>query len=183
MATIKKRQDSKGNTSFTVLIRKKGLEVCKTFYDEEEANLYIWYKERLIQEMENYESPIHERISLKQIFEMKIQKIDPSNFREINGFDNTCKRFLEFFKSKFFLHQISFNDWKECLDNFLKNEKNMRDESKNVSMKSIRKFFAYASSCFSNAIENGINLENHPLKILQLYINPKLKNEGNHESS
>lgn len=182
MATIEKRILKNGNTSFRMLIRKKGIEIYKTFSNEEDAILYSKYKERLIQNMENFDIPLNERITLDQLFELKIKTVNDSDRRALCEYNNCLNRFKAIFNKKIFVHLISYEEWlessKALFDTDIYRGGKTESCKRKMSISSLRRYFATASSVFSYAISQGINLENHPLKVLQTTITPLLKEKG-----
>lgn len=175
MANIRKRISRTGEITYSVNIRRKDIDVCKTFFDEEDAKMYIWYKERLIDNMKNFEVPLSDRITLQQVFEMKISTIPECNRKAISDMNMSKNRLCEIFGKNKFLHEISFEDWvnaakKLCTCDVFRGAKTENSKRK-MSTSTLRKIFAYASSSISYALKKGLNFENHPLKVMQTYIN------------
>lgn len=178
MARIEEREDSKGEISYRVLIRKKGIEISRTFHDKESAKLYEFYKERLIENMSNFEVPLNIRITLRDIVDMKI-KDSGTDIKSFRLFTLALDRFEEIFPSGKFYSELSFDDWfnaskiiyEKDVYRGAKTEKGKR----RMSPDTLRKTLAYMSSCVSHAISLGIELENYPLKVIQTYVNPMLK--------
>lgn len=177
MAVIIKRENKDGSTSFRVSIRTKNIEICKTFQNEEDAKLFIFFKEKLINNMSNFDIPIENRITLEQVIEMKLEEVD--NHRSKTDFTMSASRILACLKKHTFLCELSFEDWVQACKNL--SDKDVFRGSKNQhnartpSLSTIRRVFATLSSAFSYAISKGIPVENHPLKIVQTFINDKMK--------
>lgn len=184
MAYIKKRETSKGIFSWTVNIRKKGIDISKTFYTEEDAKTYEYYKEKLIQNMENFEVGVHETITIDQIFELKIKEIenDPSKHpRYLEDFQTTSKRLVEYFGENTFYSKTTYEQWKNAaiaIYQIAVYRGGKTESCKRImSPYTLRRIFATASSAVSCAISQGINLENHPLAVLKTYINSFIKEQ------
>lgn len=169
MATISERLNKDGTIVFRVYIRKKDCEISKTFYNKEDAELYVFYKENLLNNMSNFEVDIKERVTLNQIMELKLQNFNNKRTRE--DFINTVKK-MQPFISKTFLHEMDYEDWilvaKGLLDTKIINNGKERQEC--LSLSSVRRYFACLSSAISYANELGINIENYPLKVIQQFI-------------
>src|ERR1700679_1545188 len=74
MACIQERPNENGDVSYRVSIRKKGHIISKSFYTKEDAEIYAFYKERLIDLMENFEVPIEKRLTLQSIMNIRPQE-------------------------------------------------------------------------------------------------------------
>src|SRR5258708_28344047 len=111
MASISERENKDGSITFRVSIRKKGFSFEKSFFKKEDAELYSYYKERLIDNMSNFEVPIKDMIRMDQLIEMKKKSIADSDKRTKNGLDINLSRYQEFFGIDKFLCDISYNDW------------------------------------------------------------------------
>jgi len=70
MAAITKIKDS-----FRVQIRKKNIEISKTFNKEEDAILWAKYKENLIDCIEVFDVPLKEMVTLREAIELKINAL------------------------------------------------------------------------------------------------------------
>src|ERR1700758_1345241 len=99
MASIEKRQGKEG-CSYRVAIRKKGIEIYKTFSNEEDANLYVFFKERLIDNMENFDVPLNQRITLEQIIELKKDDQKNLNPRADSDLDLAFSKINKFLPEK-----------------------------------------------------------------------------------
>lgn len=178
MATIEERPQKNGTLSYRVSIRRKGVEIQKTFKLKEDAELYGFYKDRLIDNMENFEVPIDQRISLKQIMELKLELVKEKRARD--EIESAFERMYPILPKHNFAHEITYNDWLNAIKKLheipvyqgVKKEKTKRMPS----ISSIRRWIANLSSAFSYAISLGINIENHPMKVMQSYINPLMNN-------
>lgn len=76
MASIRKRIDSKGRTSYHVCVRKKVKNkvesLSATFKDEKTAILWGEFKEDLLNEMNNFELDRKETVRMKDLLQWKI---------------------------------------------------------------------------------------------------------------
>lgn len=179
MALIEKRIQKDGALSFRAHIRKKGIDISRTFSTREDAELFVFYRQRLIDNMSAFEIPIKDRLTLQDICELKQKTI--TEVRAIAEFDNAHKRIVENMKEHKFLCQLIYEDWVECLEKVSKLEIQVKYNSKImtiISPISVRRIFATISSAFSHAISLGIPLENYALKLIQNKINPALKKEN-----
>lgn len=182
MACLEKRPRKDGTIAYEVNIRKKGYEIYKTFDNEEDARLYSFYKERLIDNMHNFEVPLKERLTIEQIFDLKLKSIDEFERRTINDICKSKERLSMFFDPHKFIHQISYDEWLDCakklldFDVFRGAEKD--HNKRKMSLKSLRKIFAYLSASISHANSLGIELDNLPLKVIQTFISPKIKSNN-----
>ena len=178
MGSIQKHESKNGN-SYQVQIRKKGIEIHKTFKTEEDANLFIFYRERLIDNMEAFDVTIEKRVTLEQLYEMKTKDIKPG--KVYSDFLNSLQRIKPYFENKFFVEQHTYLDWLTAAKDLFSKEVYRGAKSERgrriMSPKTLRRIFACASSVYSNAIAMGINVENLPLRVVQNYINPMIKKE------
>jgi len=184
MASIEKRAKKNGEINYQVNIRRKGFEIYKTFRTEEDANLYAFYKERLIDNMDNFEIDIKNRVTLKDILEIKLNSVEDIRARQ--DIENSYMRVHPYIEDKF-LSEISYDDWLHIAKSLLgesvyrgaKNEKNKRL----MSVSTLRRYFAVMSSIFSNAANHGIRVHNHPLDVLKAYIYPEVNKAKKQKNS
>lgn len=181
MAVITKRVSSKGETTYRAMIRKKGMEISRTFFEKEEAERFVWWKENLIQNMENYEVPIEKRVTLEDIFQLKIEKSGDLSRRMIDDIRFSLERIVEIIGKGRFCDEISYDEWKNVVNKLSKTEvfkgSKVPKNARVMSTSTLRRIFACMSSLYSNAISSGIPLDNTPLKIIQTIINPMINNE------
>jgi hypothetical protein len=175
MATIKEKKLSDGSISFRVEIRKKGIQIYKSFTVLEDAELYSFYKERLIENMESFEVPLKDRVTLNQIYELKLKDSNSINIK--SHVKMAIEKFNEIFGVNTFCNDISYKDWENSCkilsQSYVYRGAKTENSKRIISLSTLRRYFAYASSCISHAQSLGIELENHPLKVLQVIINPK----------
>lgn len=176
MATIEKKPIKGGSFSYRIMIRKKNQNIYKSFDNEEDAKLYVFYKERLIDNIESFDVDLKDRVTLKQIIELKSKNVESERYRSdlINAFAY-IERFINVNK---FLNEISYDNWLDCakklLDVDVYQGVKTEETKRKMSISSLRRNFAVMSASFSYSIEKGINLENHPMKVLASFINPKM---------
>jgi hypothetical protein len=179
MATIKKHINKDGKTTYRLMIRRKNIDISKTFHSEEDAKLYEFYKERLIDNMEIFEVPIEQRITLKQIFELKINDSNELAKRSILDMENSFKLFHSLLDSNRFVYNISLEDWEKSAKSMYESDvfQGAKTDAgkRKMSPLTLRRNFACASAAFSTAISKGFKIDNQPLKILQTFINPMIK--------
>jgi len=180
MASIDKRKNKDGSFTYRVAIRKNKIEVYKSFSIEEDAKLYAFYKERLIDNMNNFEIPLKHRITLNNIFEIKLSSISNNDKKSVNDFENAKTKILKFLPDKFY-HEITYDEWLLAAKNIMNMDvfrgSNTAKNLRKPSPSTLRRYFACASSAVSHAQSQGIELENNPLKILQTFITPIMKKE------
>jgi len=175
---VQERVSEKGVKSYRVIIRKRGQEVMKTFSEREDAELFEYYRTKLVENMANFDVPAKDRIRLMDVIDLKIRRTKDE--RSKAELQLTCKRILQNIKKHVFLCELNFNDWCNCFDNLSKLVVPLRNNSKMMGVirpLSLRRIFAGLSSAFSTAIMNGIQIENYPLDVLQKIINPAIKNK------
>lgn len=176
MASIEKKRVGDG-FSYRIQIRKKGIEIYKTFSNEEDAKLYIFYKERLIDNMTNFDIPLKDRVTLEQLFELKKKACEGYDKRTLNELDNVFNRVNSFIGENKFFHEISYDQWLSIAKSVYEMDVFRGSKTNIIKMSPItlRRYFATLSSVISHAISLGISLENYPLKVMKTYINPLIK--------
>jgi len=183
MAVIEKKISKDGDVSYKVKIRHKDFEIYKTFRQEGDAKLFAWYKERLIDNIQNFDIPLNQRITLQQIIELKVKAIDSKDERSKKEFLLAFERVFSLLpKEKKFYAQYSPQDWDDLLKNLSSFEVYkgcIKEETKRfMSRSTIRRTLACISSAVSYAMSQGIDLENLPLKLIQKYnLNKRIENE------
>jgi hypothetical protein len=172
------KENVNGEKSYRVRINFKNIEISKTFYDERDAKLFIKYKKRLLCNMENFEVNINQRVTIQDIFELKKRKIPISDKKSLSDLHVALERFQNNLPDKF-LSQLTYEDWLECTKKLSQLDiyRGAKTEAgkRIISFKTLKKTLAIASSCVSNAIEEGIHIENFPLKVIQTFLIKLLK--------
>lgn len=180
MARIEKRPTGKG-FSYRVAIRKKNNEIFKTFTTEEDANLFVFYKEKLMENMDNFDVPLDKRLTLRQVFELKIESVKNSSASKSGtaDFEDAYSRISPYITDDKFLCEYSFDDWlkatKALYDTFVYRGAKKEHTKRPMSILTLRRHIASASSAFSFANAQGITLDNWPMKVMQTFINPLVK--------
>ncbi len=182
MASIREKKGKDGRSSWHVAIRKKDFEICKSFHCKEDAELYVIYKERLIDNISNFEVPIHQRLRLSDIYSMKIEKENITDPKTLNDYKNSLFRLQSFLGENTFLCNISPIQWINCAKELFKMDvfRGAKTETgrRPMSPITLKRIFAYASACFSYAQSKGIEIDNHALKVIQCYITPMINERG-----
>lgn len=174
-----REKSGKNGISYCVEIRKKGTQIYKTFYSREDAELYDTYKTNLIQNMENFEVPIQDRVTLAQLYELKEKQI--SEPRAVAELRTSLEKINECIKKHTFINELTYEDWEECLKN-LENTKvyvgaEKKINERNPSLSTLRRYLANTSSVISYANSLGIPVKNHALTVIQTHLNKKIKEE------
>ncbi len=115
MAVIQKTKTDKGEERYRINIRKKGSDhEYKTFLTQEDAELYVFYKERLITNMKNFEVPIEARITLRQIIELKLNTVDTTKEKFRDDFTYSMNMVSPYIDPDVFISKYSYDNWLEC---------------------------------------------------------------------
>lgn len=164
---------------FRAMIRKKGVEISKTFSSRDMAELWARYKEDLIDNMDAFDVDIKDRVSVKELFELKLKTFETE--RSKHDTDYTFSRISEFLDVSRCMKEIGYDEWIDIAKRIYEKpvyrgavkEKN----KKKMSPVTLRKILASLSAVVSHAQSLGIALDNHPLKVIQSFINPMIKKE------
>lgn len=182
MAHIRSRITKKKDKTFSVEIRKRGIDITKTFSKKEDAELYCKWKENLIELMDNFDVDISQTITIEELFNMKLSSVGEGNKRTYNDINNVKTTILSCLSDKKFASDMSFDDWKNLAKSLYDKDVYRGAKSGNnirkISLETLRKFFAYCSASYSHAQTLGIELENHPLRVIQTFITPLKKNKA-----
>ena len=179
MAVLEHRKNKDGSFSYRVQIRRNGVTIYKTFNTEEDARVFLWYKERLIDNMKNYELSLKETISFFHTIDLKCASM--KNPKEIERMRILKVAFSEHFGGDKFLSKLTYDDWVNFAKYLLQKDvyRGAKTEvgKRKMSISTLRRTFAYISSCFSYAQSKGIDIENHPLMVIRTFISPKLNSQ------
>ena len=137
---------------------KQGFEVSKTFGSFEMANLWIKYKEDLLDNMDAFEVDIKDRVSLKEIFDLKLKSFETERSR--HDTDYTFNRISEFVDVERIAKEIPYEEWLNIAKKIYEKpvyrgavkEKNKRK----MSPITLRKIMASLSAVISHAQSLGI---------------------------
>lgn len=178
MASVIKRV-GKEETTYRVAIRRKGIEIFKSFKTEEDAKLYAFYKERLIDNMEQFDVPLSERITLSEILDLKIGSIAEYDKRTLNDMEMAFKKCKRFLPNKKYYHQFTEQEWRSCAEQIFSEDswKGSKSNTLKISPVTLRRIFANISAAISHCQSLGITLDNLPLKIIQTFITPMIKSK------
>lgn len=166
---------------FKVRVSCKEKKLHATFHDRETAELWGYYKESLFNEINAFDVPSNELISLDDAIELKIRacienKLDNRTIMDIRELK---KLFIEF-KNKP-IKEVTFEDLVHFCDKFM-NTPTFRGglRSRNTgtpimpTAQTLLSKLRRLSSVYSNIIENGIPVENIPQKV-GAYLNDRIK--------
>ena len=156
---------------YRVQIRKRNIELSRTFDDLETAELWSKYKENLIDEMDAFEAPKEEMITLLDAIEMKLKSNTSTDKKSIQDIQNIKVHFSKFLTMD--MNSIKFEDLKEHGIEMFKTDIRVGGSRDNENTGVIRKpssvtvtkRFAYLSTVYSNLIAMGINIENVALRV------------------
>lgn len=168
----------KSDGMFAVNFKLKGQDVVRYFSEEEDAKIYLWHRNRLDELKNAYDIPINERITLREMVEIKNGESLDKASRTLKQISLAQERTQEQLpQDKRYVHEYTYDDWLNAAKGLYNTEIHRGSVSNKISMSlgTLRRDFAYLSSCYSHIIAKGVKIENMPLKVLQTYINPLLK--------
>lgn len=179
MATIEFK-----NENWRAHIRKKEMDISQTFKNKKDAELWVIYKEDLIDQIEAFDPPLQQMITLQDAIELKIKDSIDKNIKDIGDFNILFKVFEKFCPKK--LNQITYEDllahFDEMMNTPIRHGGNRNDANtghmKLPSIHTTFRKFGYLSTVFQMMRELGVNIDNPVLKVCQ-FIRPKLKKKGN----
>lgn len=178
MANI--RVNESGN--YTANIRKKSVNITQTFKRKEDAELWVIYKEDLIEQINAFDPPLQEIITLQDAIELKIKDAIEKGVVELENFKHLPIIFEKFCSLN--LNKILYDDLLAYFDELMKIPVRQGGSKNDKSSGSIRlpsihttfRKFGYLSTVFQLVKEQGVNIDNPALKVCQ-FIRPKLKNK------
>ncbi len=179
MATIRDRDGR-----YMCLIRSKGIEIGKTFSSKQDAELWAKYKEDLIDQIDAFDPPLKEMITLQDAIEMRIEiqiKNEVSK-KDISDYKTLIKVFEKFCPKK--MSDIKYNDLVDHFNFLLTHPVTRGGTGKNdgtghtrlPSFMTIFRKYAYLSTVYQMLIKDGVDIENIALKVVQ-YMRHKAKKE------
>lgn len=162
-------------------IRKKGMQFSKTLPDRETAELWARYQEDLIMEMDAFNPPKSELITLGDAFRMKIEEVSkdstPKTIADykttMNHMEEHLEKPLSAFTYDFFMDLLKNWEGSKVMRGGCKdkpNHKNMKPPSPHT----ILRRFAYTASVFQFMVEKGIDVDNNAQKVTT-YVRQKIK--------
>lgn len=167
MASIEER-----NGSFRVNIRKKGVEITRTFKERHTAELWALWKEDLIDNMNAFDVKVERTLTLADAIGLKTQELIDKGSIEIQDIHNINEVFKPFISK--FLYEITLNDYNEHCRLMLSSEvirggkKGVEGTGKKViqSPQTVLRKFVILASVYSYLIKKGFDIENHPQKVV-----------------
>jgi len=167
LATIRER---KGR--FGVKISRNRITICQTFSTLETAKLWAAYKEDLLDEMDAFNPPKQQMITLEDAINFKIDNAikDGLNTRSITDIRNLKVDFSTFLQR--FMHEITYDDLINHCKKISKIQVKLggsavNEKSGKYSMPSpitIVNKLKRLSTVYSNLNENNVDIENIALK-------------------
>lgn len=168
MGVIEKRDDV-----YRVKIRKKNVSLYKTFKDKETAELFVWYKEKLIDEMDAFEVPPQQLFTLKDAFDLKIKSMEESGTYSLKYFQDLhvdLNRLKEYIPEDTYLNDITFEMLKDIFHKMstttVRKGGNQYEKSKTsgiisqISPRTLRRCLFTLSSLYSHLQSKGIQINN-----------------------
>lgn len=181
MASIRKFIQKDGTVSFTADVRINKTSFKKSFSIEEDAKLYAFYKERLIKNMEAFDVPLKNRVTLRQVYELRMKNGNFQDSRTKNSFMGSFNKISDYIDPDRFLSDIPLEEWIGASKKLYSSDVFMGAKTENgkrrMSLATLRNIFAYISSMISHAQSEGLDIENNALKVMQMYITPMIKEE------
>lgn len=177
MATIEKQKKKYGSISYRVRIQKKGfLEISKNFNNEEDAKLFAAWKEDIMDQIESFNPDMKELMTLGAAIDLKeIQLREKgANIKDgIADIQRLKKQFEKFLDIS--LCNITYENYITHANLIIKTPVKHGGDPKNINTgvlrlpakKTILSRFNVLQSVYSYMNELGINIENHPNKIIK----------------
>lgn len=175
MATIAERDGR-----FRVMIRRKNIEISSTFSNLQTAEIWAKYKEELIDNIEAFDPPLKEIITLKDAIELKIRDAEEKGKKDIGDFKILLECFNKFLDIE--IGKITYIDLLEYFELMMQTPIT-RGGIKNDPTTGLKKIpsihttfrkFSYLSTVFELIKSKGVEIENVALKLCQ-YMRPRLK--------
>ena len=169
MATIEERAGK-----FRVQLRKKGIEIYKTFSNIEDAELFCSWKEDIIDQMEVFDPDMKDLITLENAIDLKVKTL-----KETGKNQRTIDDVLRM--KGYFSYMLNKSICEITYDYLLKKAQEMMitqikhggvqgkegtGTMKLPSRSTILSRFNVLGGVYSNLISDGVNIENVPYKVL-----------------
>jgi hypothetical protein len=180
MASIEER-----NGRYRVSIRKKGIEISQTFSNLETAKLYERYKEDIIDEMHAFDVKDKDLITIEEAIRLNIERVekecsDSKNISDNNLWEENLRDILEQ-PISCLTYEFLMNKANEMLSSIIKRGGSRKIENSGRLVQSspatVLRKFRVLSTVFSNLIKNGVEIENHALKVCA-YLRTKMKDKS-----
>lgn len=177
MATIENREGK-----YRVAIRKKGFkDIYKTFAKKEDAELYIAWKEDLLDQISSFDPSPEVLLTLDQAIEMKLKDAEKKNLdhRTITSFNGLKSHFIDYLDLS--LSELTYENLLSKLQEFM-NTKVVRGGPKSkstpqdASLRTISNRFRYLSSVIGYVNTQGFSFKNDAINILS-YLETLMKGE------
>ena len=169
MASIEKRHGKDGFV-WRVRLRKEGKQICKTFFDEYTACLYVKYMEVLCNEQKHFDVPKEDLFTPKDALLSKYGEAS-KEYKSTIGYFETIENIP--------LSEISYDDL-EALAKKLLSIKIARGgcggtggRVKYPELQTILRKFAHLSAGINHLISKGSRFENNSLKVIKFLRNLK----------
>jgi len=181
MANIRKNTSG----SYTAYIRKKNINLTDSFKNKEDAELWVDYKEDLIDLISSFDPPLQEMITLQDAIEVKIKDVIEKGKKDIYDFKVLIECFSKFCPCS--LSEITYEILLSYFDEMMKTpirRGGCKDDKTtgNLKLPSIHttfRKFGYLSTVFQMMKEKGVNVDNHALKVCQFMRSKLTKKEKN----
>jgi len=178
MASIQNR-DGK----YRVQVRVNKQQLSSSFSDKETAELWGRYKEDLIHEIEAFDVPSSQLISLQDAVEMKAKSMEGKSTKTLQDTRNTTTQFPIYLNRS--IDSVSYDDLKDFTINMLSEkvahggvpDVKLRTHTRSISIRTVIKRLQYLGTIYSYLIGQGINLDNVALKV-KAYILNNYKDDG-----
>lgn len=157
-----------------VVIRRKNVEISATFDTEESAQLWAKYKDRLIDEMHNFDVPKKDLIIFSDSIKFKMESLQqnkshPKTVTDIRTLLNTFSEFNDLEMSKI-TYEMILSKAQELLNSITRKggSKNNPDSGRKQQMSphTVMSRLRQLSSVYSNLLEMGVQIDNIPLKVI-----------------
>jgi len=157
---------TKKNGKYIASLNVKGNQINKSFNNEETANLWLKYKEELINDIEAFDPRISQMITLNDAIDFKALQVETSskNKKSYFSFMGLKNEFSEIIDKS--IEEITKEEIMEIMKRMLNTPTYKRRGSHALeqqfipSIKTIRGRMALLSSVFSYQINQGAQIEN-----------------------
>ncbi len=171
MGSIRERKKGR----FEAIVRNgKEASISATFDKEESAKLWMEYKERLFNEMKNFDVPKKDLIFFRDAIELKKKSLSEkgSTSRTVVDINTLLNTFSEF--NDLEIGKISYDMLLNKSNNLLNSITRKGGSKKNpdsgrkqqMSPHTVLSRLRQLSSVYSNLIEMGVQIDNIPIKVL-----------------
>jgi hypothetical protein len=179
MVHVRKRK----NGNHELVIRKKGISLSRTFKTREDAELWAAYKEDLIHNIDAFDVPLKDMITLEVALKMKLDSLQAQG-KDSRDFQDLRKCFLEFVDLP--LSHLKYDVLMQYMKKMSESQIRRGGDRKNpgtsgilvdISSSTLISRISVLSTVINFAIENGVNVENDAYKVCQ-YLRANLKKKS-----